>query len=1639
MSQSRHSVYRRLGRVVLAGVLLMNGAASAALVSEWRMDEQAWSGVPGEVVDSVGGIDGRARTSGSSNSLPDTASAKVCRGGYFRGQGFNDPDNSNAYVQAQHYVEIPDSNALSPLASTGSISLSGWIRPGANGDLTVLHKGEGGNTQEYQIAVENQRLGFTVWNANGSPSTLQATSVNLAPGNWYYFGASADRQGNGNQLRANLFLFDQAGSLISSNSVTWGGFFGGGGGNYGNKPLTGAFVFGGERFGTGAPVNFFNGLLDEMRLHDEALNSGDFQALALQSRPCPVAGGFAVFDDFETYPPGSVDGRDGGTGWGGAWQAAGGQSIIDTSTDPLFFAASNGLSIRSLTTLEVNGNNDRMATRALSDVYTGEQIYMSMLLRFEGRPENNDFLGFWLQRPTFGESPQFGLKVNEGGSGEEDFFVRLDTIAEYSTDFQPGQTYLLVARFDKNGTSYFNEGRLWVNPQCTDSPPPTASAIISRNPRDRVSQVSELGFRTANLGGGSRVQVGHMAAGERWTDVVRCTCYQNGLEATYYNDYARSDPFPDTPVLTRLDPQVDFDWGGTSPATSVNNDNFAVQWQGAIEVPQTGMYRFRTRTDDGVRLWVDDLAFNQALIDHWTDQSAADQTSGEVYLEAGQRYAIRMQFYENGGLAVAELQWETPGGGGFGIIPESQLFACLPVSAPQLETAAGVCGVSDQLRINFAQTPQSRVLDSASAANSGFFRVEEIGSGDIIGVNASTLEASGYSVLLDLASPLASDSRYRVSVQDVQDVGGLVMEPNPATVEFEGGGTGLTTYYWNNRTLSGPTVAQQNSAIIDEDYGSGSPIPGVVNDNNFSVRWSGYLVPPVTGEYRFRTRSDDGVRLWVEDLANPVIDQWIDQAPTNHESGTITLQQGQVYALKMEMYENQGGAVARLSWDTPNSSGFEVVPASALFNCPDTGSALDHFRIISGGSAVTCSPTPVTIQATDSAGMPVTDYDGTISLSTSSGQGDWYTTSAADGSFSRGSGNSGEASYGFSVSDGGVVTLNLRHSLAGLVNVNISDGSVSERAGYDPDIDFAETGFIFHQDGDLTRPIDSIVAGKDSSANPGAQNLYLTAVRTSDQTGACETFLSGTQNIDIGYTCDNPGNCALNDALRINGQTVASNDSGSSVNTAPVSLNFGDDTSGSAPLALNYRDAGRISLFARRSLTDAEGNPTGGEMAGSSNAFVSVPAGFCIAPTSTEGACSGNPADCSVLATAGGDFSVRYQAVAWQTAGESGSEFCTGNPVTPAFAGINLDLNHELVAPLPGEPGTLEPAGVGFATGAGGTTDQFQSISEVGAFRIRMPGNQLYLGQPLPAGESDVIGRLIPARFEVTVADVGELGAACVGSPGFTYTGQDFGWQMPPELLIAALNEDGDLTTNYTRDDFQKLQAADVSRTLPTTDSSQQNATGTALLGVTVTSDPASLNPLAGSPGQMSYSFSSGDAMVYPKSLSSRVDPFYPSLTFTVSGVMDSDNVSGAPSLPLSLVPAATAELRYGRWAMENVYGPENVSDLSMPFRVEYWLGDRFVPNAADSCSAWSTTGITGTSDHHSLTMASGTLAGGVGGPLELVPDGSRGEDTLVWQMPAWLQDFWNDASTLQNPSAIATFGVYRGNDRIIYWREVEN
>ncbi len=114
---------------------------------------------------------------------------------------------------------------------------------------------------------------------------------------------------------------------------------------------------------------------------------------------------------------------------------------------------------------------------------------------------------------------------------------------------------------------------------------------------------------------------------------------------------------------------------------------------------------------------------------------------------------------------------------------------------------------------------------------------------------------------------------------------------------------------------------------IDFDWGEGSPDPAIPTDR-FSVRWRGRIRPEESGVWTFYSYTDDGVRLWVD--GKPLIDEWHDMRPAEH-SGTILLESGRLYDLRMEFFENGYTAQCHLRWSGPVTPK-AIVPRRNLYS-----------------------------------------------------------------------------------------------------------------------------------------------------------------------------------------------------------------------------------------------------------------------------------------------------------------------------------------------------------------------------------------------------------------------------------------------------------------------------------------------------------------------------------------------------------------------------------------------------------------------------------------------------------------------------------------------------------------------------------
>lgn len=135
---------------------------------------------------------------------------------------------------------------------------------------------------------------------------------------------------------------------------------------------------------------------------------------------------------------------------------------------------------------------------------------------------------------------------------------------------------------------------------------------------------------------------------------------------------------------------------------------------------------------------------------------------------------------------------------------------------------------------------------------------------------------------------------------------------------------GLDVEYFENPDLSG-LYYRRIETNINHTFSGQPPLPGMGPDT-FSIRWTGLIKAPVSGNYTFSLLADDGVRLWINDQL--LIDAWFDQNLTRR-SASIPLNAGVAYRLKLEYYNQDARGAVKLRWAYPGQSE-QVIPPTAF-------------------------------------------------------------------------------------------------------------------------------------------------------------------------------------------------------------------------------------------------------------------------------------------------------------------------------------------------------------------------------------------------------------------------------------------------------------------------------------------------------------------------------------------------------------------------------------------------------------------------------------------------------------------------------------------------------------------------------------
>ncbi|MEO2281265.1 DUF6701 domain-containing protein [Pseudoalteromonas pernae] len=678
--------------------------------------------------------------------------------------------------------------------------------------------------------------------------------------------------------------------------------------------------------------------------------------------------------------------------------------------------------------------------------------------------------------------------------------------------------------------------------------------------------------------------------------------------------------------------------------------------------------------------------------------------------------------------------------------------------------------------------------------------------------------------------------------------------------------------------------------------------------------------------------------------------------------------------------------------------------------CNSGDAQVHHYRLTHSTSTVRCLSSSITIQACADENCSALYTDpNTVQLSSTAGS---YL-------------NSGTITL-----NNGVGTGFLQHPQGGNATIGIANASTpvsnssecyASGLASDCTINFVDAGLAFFGP-DGVSALSSMRAGL-------AQNITLRAVETDEQTGACQARVQGSQLVSFGLSCENPGSCQSTEQGTINGTIIGKNSQGLSSNKANVSVAF--DTNGAAALAFNYTDVGAIQLHAFMNVAATLEEPAFA-LSGSSDVVVSQPYAMIVGDV-TDANGNANP-----QTTNSGDgfivaeepFTVQVRSVNYSGA------------LTPNF-GLETPAQKAVVAfdsavyPTPNLGSAALLSSGTFAPSATLGVQQSDTVvwREAGTIKLSASiENDSYLGQTFTGDTpvSDNIGRFYPNDFKLVSSAVLDSCSA-------------FSYMDDPKLSVAwtanAVGAQGRVLKNYGANYQGTAEFAYVARNLASDNlTASLGSRFTAELGswvegvYVVDTNTAKFSRLVDAQldTQLDGPYSELQVGV---SISTEIDS-----RMWQSADMDAASTTSCTTCTAKAL-AGMLDVRFGRMRLENSFGSE-FEPLQVPMQTQYWQGTGWALNTADACTSYAATQLSDSSAQLQLT-GSGTLALGgydVGEGMFADSQGKTGDYPLSYPASDWLLWDWDgDGKADNDPTAVLRFGSYRGNDRIIYWRETGN
>ena len=337
----------------------------------------------------------------------------------------------------------------------------------------------------------------------------------------------------------------------------------------------------------------------------------------------------------------------------------------------------------------------------------------------------------------------------------------------------------------------------------------------------------------------------------------------------------------------------------SSAAGLADNNWLSAHLRRRVFVEETGWYRVRTRTDDGVRAILDgrQLAFRERVI-------GADWQEADVRLEAG---------IHDVAIEYANTRWSNS----IEFRLERAAWTVTYFDGVDLDQAAGYATVD---RLDKAVGARPAIVGSSTWS----MRAKRTLTLPLGRYRIHTLVDDGIRVKVDglvrldrwkQQSATAYDTIFEhrggsveIEVEYYQQYGGAVLDVELVPQGFFG-------EYYRGRELEKDNAAglDRNVPIayrwednVDFDFGRGARLPRIGSDE-FSARWTGPVELPV-GRWRLKALADDGIRVYLD--GRLIIDEWQTQGAT--EFSRLMDLVGRSYELRVEYFEASGNSRCRV-------------------------------------------------------------------------------------------------------------------------------------------------------------------------------------------------------------------------------------------------------------------------------------------------------------------------------------------------------------------------------------------------------------------------------------------------------------------------------------------------------------------------------------------------------------------------------------------------------------------------------------------------------------------------------------------------------------------------------------------------------